>query len=202
MDPDFPTLFMNPTALAPIVKAIEYAEAGIDLYSYVKRRKKIGFYKKIETFLKQLDKLTEDQKIEFHRKLKEDSTDFWNNVLQTLDKINGERKAAITGKLCEALILEFIDKHTFARLSGVIELIYIDDLEFFNKKYSKMPSTQELLEKNFIPADDMDKPKVYQLVNYGLLTDNRIVAMQHGEVPSADRHKPTELGMQLLNHGF
>lgn len=120
-----------------------------------------------------------------------------------MEKINEERKAAITGKLCEALILEFLDKRTFARLCQVIESVFIDDLEFFGLEYSKMPSTEELMNTSFIPSVDKDKLKIDQLVVHGLLTDNRIISLQHGSsVPSVAQHKPTELGEQLLKFGF
>jgi hypothetical protein len=170
------------------------------VYHVVKEIKEKTFNKKLSDFLQETKKTTDQDRLKFIQRLGNDEKRFWERVLLLIEKMDDEKKAKITGRLCHALILEQITLDYFFRLALIIERTYLFDLEFFQTHFHVQKSKHD---HDVDPKiTDQTTTIINNLVTAGLLYEQRVGIFQHGGDGGPISHRPTELGELFLKCGF
>ncbi|HCZ35492.1 MAG TPA: hypothetical protein DHV26_06140, partial [Cytophagales bacterium] len=83
-------LVQRTESIEVVFTIIERLKNAKDLYSEVRNYKKEKFYKRVLCFLREIESVSESDRINFIKELKANPEDFWKNLLIKLEEMDEE----------------------------------------------------------------------------------------------------------------
>jgi hypothetical protein len=119
------------------VQPFQLASTIKSAYSSIKEQL---FSEKLAAFFSKSETVTEDERDKFLALLNKDQEEFFKRLFVVIDRLDSVEKAAIIGKLFNALVKRDLDVDSFLELTSAIEASYIKDLNYFINEYSTKTS--------------------------------------------------------------
>lgn len=127
-----------------ILGHVPIAKWGVSIARCVRSVRDQLLMKKLDVFMRQLSSLPPEKRQEMVRKLQEDrdySESVGEHLIELLDRINGRRKALMTGGYSRHFADEKISRSTLYRLTHAIEVLNTRDLPTLRNLTEEGPLT-------------------------------------------------------------
>lgn len=141
----------------PAVAKVAWTSSKI-VYSYVLEFREKSFNNKLYKFLKETEKTSDKDRINFLRRLGKNKQLFFQKTLMLLDRLEDDQKGKMVGKLCAALILKQITVDQYYRAALMIEKTYRPDIVNFHKTIKSIPNRMLDIK---MPTDNTNKMDIW-----------------------------------------